>query len=312
MIDDPLSAVLPRLLRSTAARVAAVTLTAAVPVAFSLRAYAPSNAVLCDAGAAGAASAPASPLSPDEFRPFKLVSTTQVSANTRKLRFEIEGGGALGIKTASALLARTTINGEEVIRPYTPVTLGDTQGYFELVVKGYPEGKLSKVAVNMQPGQTMDFKGPIQKIVYTPNMKKQLGFVVGGTGITPAYQVIQEVLRNPADQTKLSVIFGNVSPDDILLKAELDALAAAHPDRLSVTYIVDKPAPGWTGPTGYVTKELVAAHMPAPGSDGIVMVCGPPPMMKAISGPKAKDFSQGELTGMLAELGYSPDNVYKF
>jgi cytochrome-b5 reductase len=53
--------------------------------------------------------------------------------------------------------------------------------------------------------------------------------VAGGTGITPMLQVIEEVLRNPADKTTLSLVFGNVTADDILLKSRIDALAAKHP-----------------------------------------------------------------------------------
>ena len=35
-------------------------------------------------------------------------------------------------------------------------------------------------------------------------------------------------------------------------------------------------------------------------------------MMKAISGDKNADKSQGEVSGVLAELGYTKDMVYKF
>ncbi len=35
-------------------------------------------------------------------------------------------------------------------------------------------------------------------------------------------------------------------------------------------------------------------------------------MMNAISGDKAKDKSQGELTGILKQLGYTPEQVFKF
>lgn len=37
-------------------------------------------------------------------------------------------------------------------------------------------------------------QGPFKKIDITPNMKKEIGMVAGGTGITPMYQVIHEVL----------------------------------------------------------------------------------------------------------------------
>jgi cytochrome-b5 reductase len=35
-------------------------------------------------------------------------------------------------------------------------------------------------------------------------------------------------------------------------------------------------------------------------------------MMKAVSGDKAKDKSQGELTGLLKQLGYTEQQVFKF
>ncbi|KAJ9538920.1 hypothetical protein OSB04_031653 [Centaurea solstitialis] len=47
-------------------------------------------------------------------------------------------------------------------------------------------------------------------------------------------------------------------------------------------------------------------------------VCGPPGMMEHVSGGKAKDWSQGEVcimclvSGVLKELGYTEEMVYKF
>lgn len=49
-------------------------------------------------------------------------------------------------------------------------------------------------------------------------------------------QVIKAVLKDPQDATRLSLLYANVSPDDILLRGELDALAAAHPNRFRVWY----------------------------------------------------------------------------
>lgn len=40
-----------------------------------------------------------------------------------------------------------------------------------------------------QVGDELECKGPIPKLPYTRNMKKSLGFVVGGSGLTPALQV---------------------------------------------------------------------------------------------------------------------------
>lgn len=87
------------------------------------------------------------------------------------------------------------------------------------------------------------------------------------------------------------------------------------PPRFQVHYVVEKPSWGglsWKGGVGRVTPEALKQHLPAPGIDTVVMVCGPPGMMAAVSGGKAPDYSQGEVDGMLKELGYTKDCVYKF
>ena len=67
-------------------------------------------------------------------------------------------------------------------------------------------------------------------------------------------------------------------------------------------------ASGWTGERGFVSRELVEKHMPKPGEDCVVMVCGPPPMYEALCGARGEE----ELTGLLAELGYQREQVVKF
>ncbi|GKD28510.1 NADH-cytochrome b5 reductase-like protein, partial [Tanacetum coccineum] len=37
-------------------------------------------------------------------------------------------------------------------------------------------------------------------------------------------QIIEDILKNPDDNTKVTLIYANVSPDDILLKKKLDML----------------------------------------------------------------------------------------
>ena len=43
-----------------------------------------------------------------------------------------------------------------------------------------------------------------------------------------------------------------------------------------------------------------------------MQVCGPPPMMKALSGDKAEDKSQGPLKGVLKDVGFTKSQVFKF
>ncbi|KAG6772521.1 hypothetical protein POTOM_023934 [Populus tomentosa] len=194
---------------------------------------------------------------------------------------------------------------------YTPISDPDSKGYFDLLIKVYPEGKMSQHFATLKSGDVVEVKGPIEKLRYSPNMKKHIGMIAGGTGITPMLQVIEAILKNPDDNTQVSLLYANVSPDDILLKQKLDFLAASHPN-LKIFYTVDNPPKNWKGGSGYISKDMVVKGLPRPSDDTIILVCGPPGMMKHISGDKAKDRSQGELSGLLKEAGYTEEMVYKF
>ena len=70
----------------------------------------------------------------------------------------------------------------------------------------------------------------------TIQVKKKIGHIAGGTGITPIYQVLQAALKNE-DNTHHSLVFGNRTVSDILLRDELEALAEAHPDNFDSLYL---------------------------------------------------------------------------
>lgn len=264
-------------------------------------------------------------LDPKGWVALKLKEREQVTHNTVRLVFELPAGpGApADLPVASCVLVKAPIGSDDgkggrkaVLRPYTPTTPPGTKGSLELVVKSYDKGVMSKHLAGLKAGKdSLEFKGPIPKIAYAPNEKAHVGMIAGGTGVTPMLQVIEAALADPQDRTRLTLCFANVAEGDILLKKRLDALAAKHPARFSVRYLVEKPSFGgifWKGGVGRVTKEELAREMPRPGSGGIVYVCGPPPMMKAVSGDKAPDKSQGELEGMLRDMGYKAEEVYKF
>jgi NAD(P)H-flavin reductase len=67
--------------------------------------------------------------------------------------------------------------------------------------------------------------------------------IAGGTGITPFYQIIQHVLKSESPEVPtLNLIFANRTQGDILLKTELEALAAEG--KINLTLTVDKTEEG--------------------------------------------------------------------
>lgn len=166
---------------------------------------------------------------------------------------------------------------------------------------------------DMVPGQRLDFKGPLPKYKWTENKHDHIALIAGGTGITPMYQLCRAIFNNANDKTKVTLVFGNVSEQDILLRRELADLENTYPQRFRAFYVLDKGPKDWPGTSGYINKDLLKTVLPEPKEQNIkVFVCGPPGLMKAISGPKVSPKDQGELSGSLKDLGYTKDQVYKF
>lgn len=166
---------------------------------------------------------------------------------------------------------------------------------------------------DMEPNQRLDFKGPLPKYRWTENKHDHIALVAGGTGITPMYQLTRAIFNNPNDKTKVTLVFGNLSEEDILLKREFEHLENTYPQRFRAFYTLDNPPEHSPLAPKRITKELLKTVLPDPKSGNIkVFVCGPPGLYKAISGPKVSPSDQGELDGALKELGYSKDQVYKF
>ena len=202
-------------------------------------------------------------------------------------------------------------DGKFEARPYTPTSRVNQKGELELVIKAYPGGKVTGHMFGLKEGDSLEMKGPMPKLKYEPNMKKHIGMVCGGTGITPMLQVAMEILNNAADKTEISLIFANNTEEDILLKDRIDALAKQHKN-LKVTYVVTTPSASWTGEKGFCTEALLRAKLPAAGPDTLVLVCGPPGFMNAVSGGKTPDYKQGAVDGILKALKFTEEGVFKF
>jgi cytochrome-b5 reductase len=157
-----------------------------------------------------------------------------------------------------AFLPQADGSSKEIVRSYTPISGDHQPGHFDLLIKSYPTGNISKYMAGLQVGQSIRVKGPKGAFVYTPNMVRHFGMIAGGTGITPMLQVVRAIIRGRAagDNTEVDLIFANVTPQDILLKEDLDELAEQD-SRFRIHYVLDNPPEGWTGGKGYVTGEMI-------------------------------------------------------
>lgn len=242
---------------------------------------------------------------PNEKYLLPLIEKEEISHDTRKYRFGLPSKEhILGLPVGQHIHLSHTIDGELVIRSYTPVSSDDDKGFVDLVVKVYKKnvhpkfpdgGKMTQYLDSLSIGDKIAVRGPSGKLQYLGNGKfsikklrkdppqiiqaKKVNMIAGGSGITPMLQLITEVLKRSGDSTQLALIYANQSEEDILLRDELDVLAAKHQEQFKVWYTVDRATESWKFSVGFVNDKMIQDNLFPPSADTITVMCGPPPMI---------------------------------
>jgi cytochrome-b5 reductase len=249
------------------------------------------------------------------FNHFELIKLEKYNHNTKIFTFRIPGVGHLPVSSFLQCQALVEKENKEYARAYTPLSCL-VEDEVRLLVKVYPEGRVTQAFDKLKVGDTFQIRGPVLKLPWKANMKEEVAMLAGGSGITPMLQVIDLIISNPEDKTLVNLLFANQTEEDILLREHIDGLAAKHKN-IKVHYSVDKPSSTWKGFGGFITKDTLQKVIPEQkrGESILIYVCGPPGFYKCVSGDK--DFTtsppgQGELTGLLKEMGYTSQQVFKF
>lgn len=218
----------------------------------------------------------------DQFQEFPLIEKTMLSHNSGIYRFKLpKENDLLGLPIGQHIQITANINGKDILRSYTPTSNDSVRGYFDLLIKDYPQGNISKHIAELKIGESIKVKGPKGFYEYAPNTSSHIVMVAGGTGITPMYQIINAIVDTPEDKTAVTLLYGNQTEADILLKAELDQIAKANPN-IKIHYFLDRPSENWAGRSGYITPDVLKELLPEVTPSTGLLICGPPPMNNSV------------------------------
>lgn len=258
-------------------------------------------------------------LNPKKKQPFKLQAKTVLSHDSFMLDFALQSPEhILGLDTGKHMFLSADVNGETVMRRYTPISSNYDIGRVKFVIKAYRPcerfpngGKFSQHLDSLKIGDTIDMRGPVGEFEYISNGKylidgeehfsTRYNMIAGGTGITPVMQIAAEILRHPEDTTQISLIFACREENDLLMRSTLDQWASVFPNKFKVHYILsDKWPEGWKYSTGFVNKALFEEHLYPASDDVHNLMCGPPIMLDRGCTPN------------LVALGHKKDRIFAF
>lgn len=165
---------------------------------------------------------------------------------------------------------------------------------FELAVTRVEGGPGSEHLHALAPGATLRAVGP-QGLFTRPKDDPAPSLFVGtGTGVAPFRAMVHAAIA-AGGAAPLWLLFGARFEEDILYRAELEALAREHPNvRYAVT--LSRPGPTWSGRSGYVqlhVPELLAALTAATAATSApphVYICGLDRMVSTV-----KDLCRNDL-----------------
>ncbi|KAL4769183.1 hypothetical protein BDW60DRAFT_225206 [Aspergillus nidulans var. acristatus] len=203
-----------------------------------------------------------------------LVDRQRIAPNVYKVRLQ---GDGLEIGLGQHLKILAEIDGRTIQRSYTPVSPVGNSPRVDLIIKVYPKGQLGNYLLNLPLQSRVEIRGPFGRYSPSPTWKR-IACIAGGTGISPIYQVMRDW---PGE---ITLLYGNETWEDILLREELEQMVLQSPGRIKVHHVLGQPTPDWKGLTGWITRAMIQDLLPEPSSSTGFLVCGPDGMVRAIRG----------------------------
>ncbi|CAO1613678.1 unnamed protein product [Sympodiomycopsis kandeliae] len=265
---------------------------------------------------------PAVYLNPKSWKKAKLIQRTDVSHDSRILRFALDHPSQLlGLPIGQHVYMRThgrSADGESEIvqRAYTPFSGNELVGFLDILIKVYfptPNfpggGRMTSLLEKMKLGDSIELKGPLGGFTFLGKSQvrwkgvqrkvRKLALICGGSGITPIWSTIKGLMEcADSTETECWLLNGNRTEADILAKSHIEDLQVrfrSHGRRFEILNVLSGKGveESWQGGIrGRVTKEVMQRFLPpAPPKrtceqddleDTLALVCGPPAMESAV------------------------------
>lgn len=229
-------------------------------------------------------------LHPDSMK-VRVVSVTGASPSAKTFRFESVDGHIPVFQSGQYVNFRLKIGDSELTRPYSissaPFEARGENGFFEITVRrNRPYLVPDWLFENVEVGTELEANLPFGTFYYEPlRDSKHVVALAGGSGIAPFYSMAKEVAFGKLEKVDLTILYGSMKAEDIVLKEQLDALEARC-DRVHVVHVLSDD-PTFEGETGFLTADLIRKYTPGPdnrGREATYMFCGPYPMWQAVKG----------------------------
>ncbi|MHC4645259.1 MAG: FAD-binding oxidoreductase [Planctomycetota bacterium] len=169
-----------------------------------------------------------------------------------------------------------------IFRAYSISSAAHEPNVVELVVRLVPGGIGSTYLHNVEVGDSVGFTGPYGEFRLNEDPSVEIVCVGGGCGMAPMKNIIYTIYHRWPERS-CWLFFGCRTTHDIFYLKRFEELAKKHANFHVVYALSDELGPDemWEGETGFV--HLAVDKYLEPGIPRQAFLCGPPPMISAVT-----------------------------
>ena len=208
------------------------------------------------------------------FHALRVRRVVQETHDAKSFVFDVpaELRDAFSYEAGQFCTFRVPFGDEELLRCYSMSSSPDVDDELTLTVKRVAGGRVSNWLLDeVAEGDELALTRPAGVFTLRDHPAPLVAFA-GGSGITPVISVVKSALATTDRRVRL--LYANRDARSVIFRADLDALAAGHGDRLEVVHHLDTDH-------GFVHSDLVGAFV-GDDLDADFYLCGPGPFMDVV------------------------------
>ena len=192
-------------------------------------------------------------MTPETFD-ITIRSVATLAPSVKSFVFERVDGRPLAFEPGQWLNLILPLPTGEIRRAYSIASAPDGTPLFELAVTEVTGGPGSGYLCGLGPGAQLRAVGPQGFFTRAPSDASPSLLVATGTGVTPLRSMMNAAVTS-GSTTPLWLLLGVRHMDDILYRAEFEALARSYP-HVRVEFTLSQGGPDWPGRRGYVQTHI--------------------------------------------------------
>jgi CDP-4-dehydro-6-deoxyglucose reductase len=185
----------------------------------------------------------------------RLLESRIIAPDVKHFVFDVPEVAQLPYLPGQFVSFTREFDGKKVTRAYSTAS-PPSGNRFELCLNRVQDGLFSPWLFDMNPGETVDMKGPLGYFTLRHPPSDSI-FVATGTGIAPFRAMLLGEMPSHPDR-QFHLIFGVRYEASLMYRDEFERLAREH-SNFTFWPLLSRPGEGWQGRTGHVQPHVLEA-----------------------------------------------------